>query len=202
MSTRDWYRFILQRDVTMTLDENNLQILKPCRIERNMPDKNWPMIWLRVRQSALHSEVVSFGWKMIHELLPTESRLSATIRNTPPLCKFKCQNSPVADLQHCLLSCNLVKDVGIWLLSMIRHHYKSQISEVDLLLLNMDLCESTIWIVLNTLQYCWSRRNLGKKATKEDCISSLLADLNILKDSEHRNVAEGAIELIAEPPPD
>ena len=180
----------------MILDENQLLILKPCRIERNLPELKWTDIWFRVRMPSLTSEVASFGWKMIHELLPTESRMSTTVRNTAPSCKFKCPGIPEADLQHCLLSCSLVKDVGSWLLSILHTFYNEEFSEVNILFLNRDLCEGGIWVILNTLHFCWSKRSLGKRATIEDCISSLKADLSILDESGCRNVVEVACRLI------
>ena len=140
MSTKAWYNFLL-RDVIMSRDDNQLLVLSPCRIEQNLPDNNWSHIWHRARLKALSSDATSFCFKMLHNLLPTEYRLSTILRNVSPTCKFSCHGEAPADLQHCLLTCNLVQNVGKWLLSLIELQLESEPLSVDVISLNLDLSD-------------------------------------------------------------
>ena len=85
-----------------------------CRVERIYSDANWDEIWSAYRMPCLSSATRSF----LPELLPTEQRLDRIGRNNGALCKYTCLGQPIADLDHCLFSCDLVKDVGMWLLQL------------------------------------------------------------------------------------
>ena len=195
MSTKAWYNFLLQDEI-MSRDHNQVLVFSPCRTEQNFPDKNWSDIWLRSRLKALSSNATSFCFKMLHDLLPTEYRLSTMLRNVPPTCKFSCQGEVPADLQHCLLTCKLVQDVGRWLLSVIELQLESKPASLDVISLNLDLSDGAVWVVINTLLFCWNQRKMGKRATVEECHACLVADLKILRETKHQNTAVLALEIM------
>ena len=50
MTTRYWYCYLIQRDVTVELPEaDQPRQLKACRVERLQPNTDWPQIWCRTR---------------------------------------------------------------------------------------------------------------------------------------------------------
>ena len=100
MSTAQWYRALLEREVTMAEGDNNTMEFIKSRVELASPDTDWEESWRRARLKGLGPEVTSFLWKLLHKLLPTEQRLARILPNTSDLCKY-CPNPPPADLHHC-----------------------------------------------------------------------------------------------------
>ena len=131
----------------------------PCRIEHNLPNINWSNIWLRAAQSkALSWDATSFSFKMLHDLLPTEYRLSTILRNGLPTLKFSCQGEGKARR-----ICNLVQNVSRWLYSVIESQLGSEPSSVDIISLNLNLSDGATWVVVNTLLCCWNQRRMGRR---------------------------------------
>ena len=127
MSTRQWYLYLMDREIfkkTMSdgSQENNL-----CRIERNSPDFDWTLTWEKIRLPLLPSDAVSFLWKLIHEILPTEERINSTVGNIPATCRHCCEDQHVADQIHCF--------------QLRQHLYKSQCPSVCLSV-GLSVCRS------------------------------------------------------------
>ena len=199
MSTKAWYNFLIQ-DVLKSLDDNQSLALSPCRIEQKLPDLYWPNIWLQARSKSLKSDATSFCFKLLHDLLPTEHRLSSILRNVSPSCKFYCHDNGTAaraDLTHCLFTCKLVQDVGRWLFIIIGEYLKFQPSYSNIMYLNLDVCDGVIWVIVNTLMHCWKKRSMGRRATIEECLACLITDLNILSDTKYRETAVLALDILS-----
>ena len=74
MSTRDWYHYLLQQDITSDLPDPDLpRQLKPCRVERFHPDTDWCQVWSKVRNRFVDSATTTTAWQLVHQLLPCES---------------------------------------------------------------------------------------------------------------------------------
>ena len=108
MTNRQWYYHLL-RDTTSG----------PSRAESAHPDTDWPAVWRKVRLPCLGSEESSHVFRLLHDLLPSEGRLSQVLPGTPPTCKHGCPGSPVADTTDCFLMCRLTSEVGQWLLRLV-----------------------------------------------------------------------------------
>ena len=107
---------------------------------------------------------MSFLWKLLHNILPTEERLSRILANSAAQCKL-CPVPVIADQAHCLFQCVSTREVGNWLLSLVRHHDPSV--SVDKLLKLEFLCEQSaempiVWLLAQTLLYMWGVRASGK----------------------------------------
>ena len=186
MSIKQWYRFLLKQEFSDMVDAD--MVTRPCRIERLNPTVKWDIAWKNVHLKALRSTEISFAWKLIHDLLPTEERLYSTIGNSPETCKFLCIGNPLANLEHCLLSCSLTCDVGSWLLDLIRKKCPS-LNVKDILWLQMEDCDALVWIVVKTLFYCWNQRVSCKRAEADKCVSLLLADLRLMMPTQFVDLA-------------
>ena len=57
-------------------EEDNKQILRPCRIEHKHEDYEWETIWPRIRLPGLGTELASFIFKVLHDILPTQERVA------------------------------------------------------------------------------------------------------------------------------
>jgi hypothetical protein len=75
MTTSMWYRVILESTVTHRAGQGTANELIPCRVEEKYPDKDWDRAWSYLVLPGLPSDLTSFLWLMIHNLLPTKERL-------------------------------------------------------------------------------------------------------------------------------
>ena len=81
MSTKQWYRLLVEEEVTMHQLEDNQRDFIMSRAELSSPTNDWERTWRRCRLKGLGSEATSFLWKLVHHLLPTEDRLSNILPN-------------------------------------------------------------------------------------------------------------------------
>ena len=76
MTSKQWYRVLLDKTVLKEKTDSGEFILKKCRAELKHPDNDWDTSWVLARLKGLESSQISFLWKMLHNLLPTQSRIS------------------------------------------------------------------------------------------------------------------------------
>ena len=79
MSLKQWYQLLLENNVTMREVDNCMKYI-PCRVELQHPNNDWELTWRRSRRPGLGSELSSFMFRLLHQLLPTTERLH---RKTP-----------------------------------------------------------------------------------------------------------------------
>ena len=126
---------------------------------------------------------------MLHLLLPTEERLARILPNTSNLCKY-CPNPITADISHCLFQCVRTREVGSWLLSLVKQHDQSATAE-RLVKLEFEAEESTemplVWILSQTLLYMWGVRASGKTVSLIITRAILESKISLLRETRHRN---------------
>ena len=115
MSTSQWYRVLLEKEVTMVeKDDHSMEYIK-CRAELAAPSTDWELTWERARLKGLGSESTSFLFKLLHRILPTEERVSRILTNSSPNCKL-CPTPAIGDLEHSFFNCVSTQNVGSILL--------------------------------------------------------------------------------------
>ena len=177
MSIKEWYFFLLQRE--LCFQDGQMAAFKPCRVERLNPNARWDNIWKNVHLRSLSSDEISFAWKLVHQLLPTEERVNAALRNSSPKCKFSCPGDQSADLKHCFFSCELTADVGRLLLKIIQQQCPNS-TEDEILNLDIAVDEALMWCIVKTLHYCWSNRIANKTVNVNRWIALLMADFRLM----------------------
>ena len=115
MTTKQWYKFLVEKEVTMLPINNEPPQLRPCKVELANPDLNWTDVWSKVRLPYLSSEVKTFTWKLLHKLLPSKGRLHEVNPALPPDCRF-CP-AAIANLEHIMFQCSKTRSVGTFVLS-------------------------------------------------------------------------------------
>ena len=66
MTTAQWYRVLLAREVTMMeIVDQPMQYIS-CRTELASPNTDWELTWRRARLKGLGSEATSFICKLLH----------------------------------------------------------------------------------------------------------------------------------------
>ena len=165
----------------------------PCKVELLKPEINWEQIYAKLKISSLPSDVRSFGWKLIHQLLPCESLLKQRLISNSDKCRFSCDL--VANLDHCLFECTLVKEVGLWVLNVVKK-FDPSANRCDVLCLNFAESDSLVWVVLHSLNFAWCKRSDGKIAHALDLNAMMRSTLQILQNSDHQKMAMEALQLI------
>ena len=202
LSSGDWYRVLLENNITMTVDESGRRILKPCKVEMKNPDVNWEITWRRASLPGLSSADHSFLWKMLHNVLPTHERLHRLGMNNiiSPLCS-QCDQAVNDDLPHALVTCPQNKEVIDWLLNQLVH-VSPNICPHQLVLLSLaDLQEEhelpVTWLISQTLSYIWTQRIIQKKPTLFQTRALLEAGVSIMRKSRFYECSN-AIKAIIE----
>ena len=189
MSTAQWYRVLVEQDITMIEQvDSSMQYIK-TRSELASPNTDWENSWRRARLKGLGSEATSFLFKLLHLLLPTEQRLARILPNSSEFCKI-CPNQPVADLCHCLFQCVSSQEVGGWLLRLVGHHDPS-VTAGKLIKLEFQSDEPSempiVWITARTLLYLWKMRMDGKVASLIMTRAKLESKISLLRETRYKN---------------
>ena len=135
-----WYRVLLENHVTHEVVKSRMR-LKPCKAEIKNPEVDWEKVWPLAVTPGLPSELLTFLWRMIHNLLPCQTRLfRLSMPNiTSNICTL-CDNNQVGDLTHSLMLCSFNDGAGQFLLSLLQNHIPS-LQPAQVVLLDLDVQE-------------------------------------------------------------
>ena len=192
MKSGDWYRVLIENKVTMETDMEGRRVLKPSKVENRNPDVDWPNTWSLINMKGLNPTEKSFLWKMINNLLPTQSRLfRLKIKDTlSPLCS-RCDRGESDDLIHALITCDLNTEISTWLMTILQNHISTlqprQVVLLDLGPLDESLRLPLVWLISSTLSLVWEARRENKRPTLHKIRSSLEAKVNILRKTRYVN---------------
>ena len=200
MDSATWYKVLLENFVTHRVIDSGVRELIPCRIERINPTLEWDNTWSLATTPGLPSELTSFNWKMIHDLLPTRERL---FRLGMPdisssLCDL-CSLDTEDNLQHALPQCpfNTACDFLLTALRPVVPHVLP--AQIVLLQLDVDLdCHLPIsFIISSVLSQTWSSRKMKKIFTLHSIRAELEAGVQILRKSRHWKSAQKIDDILS-----
>ena len=108
MTTKQWYRALLEDQVLMSPEtDNSPATLLPCRVELLHTNTDWSCTWTLARSRGIGSDLPSFLFKLLHQLLPTKDRTSRFAVPDPNVNPAKCSICKTAteDQLHAFFSC-------------------------------------------------------------------------------------------------
>ena len=192
MKSGDWYRVLIENKVTMETDAEGRRILKPSKVESRNPDVDWPNTWSLTNMKGLNPTEKSFLWKMINNLLPTQSRLfRLKIKNTPCHLCSRYDRGESDELPHALLTCSLNTETSTWLMRILQTHIPAlqpkQVVLLDLGPVDESLRLPLVWLISSTLSLVWEARRENKRPSLHKIRSSLEAKVNILRKTRFTN---------------
>ena len=190
MTEKMWYKFLLEHKVTM-VEEGNNQILIPCRTEHKHEDFEWELIWLRIRLPGLGTELTSFIFKVLHDILPTQERVSRTNQAVTGTCYLCDPNpKPVEDLQHGLIDCIGNQGVGHAVLNCLPLDSVNKVKVLKLQLqLDNDVELPVVWFLSAAWLSIWETRKSGRRPKLYQLRSDLEAKVNMLQETRHAEAA-------------
>ena len=138
---------------------------------------------------GLGSEATSFLWKLFHQLLPNEERLSRILPNTSADCKY-CPEVPRANMEHCFFHCVKTREVVSWLLSLVKQ-YDPSASRQRILKLEFEATDATemplVWLAANTFLLIWGARMNGNSASLITTRAKLERKISLLRETRYGN---------------
>ena len=158
-----------------------------CRVELASPEVDWENCWRLSRMPGLGAELTSFLFKLLHQILPTQERVSRTNPAATPLCKLaSCNLEVVEDLSHALVHCRGNNGVGLKIVAGARTTLPGTSVE-HLLQLNFGLEDdkelSTVWWLAAGFLAIWNTRAAGKRIDQYLIRAQLEAKINLLRET-------------------
>ena len=181
MTSRQWYFQLLEDNVTM--DTSTPRKFISSRAEALTPDIDWKRIWRLARLKGLTPDQTSFLWRLLHQLLPTLSRVHRMTPNTSPNCKH-CEDGVVEDLQHALISCPFNIELSQALMNILSV-YQPNLDPAQALTLNFEMEEHMelplVWLTTNVFQEIWNNRKEKKRCVLVRARADLEARVSLLR---------------------
>ena len=197
----DWYMLLLEENCTIEVGESdrwdNKEYIK-CRVERASPDADWPLVWRLARYGGLGPDNISFLFRMIHQTLPTQERVSRTKPGTSPQCKLQECSAVTEDLSHALLHCPGNESVGLNLLTCLRE-IQPGLQADALLRLEIQVEEElelpVVWTAATILRIVWNMRQTSPRIRPYLVRSQLEAEINLLRGTRYSEATNKITEL-------
>ena len=202
MTIKQWYTVLVEDKLLMSpATEDSPAVLLPIRPEIRSPQTDWSRVWQNARKRGLGTELSSFQFKVIHDLLPTQERISRIGAAGEPqdLC-LHCRLDR-EDLVHCFFDCPRNKGVGLRLLGCIQQVIPGLSSDAALRLdfvLNLADEEQLAvqGILINGLKYIWEAKLSKKTLTMYRMRAEIEAYISLLRRTRFSNAAVRMEEMV------
>ena len=187
MSIKHWVKLLTEDGLTMEVAETRQ--FKPCRVEVASPSTDWTLCWRICRLGGLGSELTSFNFKLLHQLLVSRVRLNQMTPATSPLCSHCTDENE--DLLHAFINCRFNNDAGKILLNIIKNFIPDISGQA---LLRLELCDlpkdSEFPITYFTsfiLMTIWEKRMSKTRISLYDIRATLEAKCNLLRTTRFKD---------------
>ena len=185
------YKFLL---LEITMQESEVTVYKPFKVEINSPNIQWDRTWKLSRQQMLGPNLTSFLFKLLHQILPTAERVSRILPNKSPLCsRCRVEDPVVETLCHSMFECPDNQGAGEVLLQGLRR-FIPDLSPLDILQLNFDLDEELnfpiVWCTATFLSSLWLLRSDKKKVELFKIRADMESKVRLLRESRLLKTSE------------
>ena len=171
---------------------------KPVKCEIKNPNVDWTRSWDLAKMKHLTSEQSSFLFKLLHNILPTNSRLHHLKQKDNPACSH-CSSGFADDCQHALLNCSKNEDVNIWVISFTRKVVPN-CSLLDIVTLNLDINEDMkyplVWALSHVFSLIWHLRMNKKSVSLFNIRADMEARINFLRTTRVSGLADKLENLL------
>ena len=187
MSIKQWVQVLTEDYLTMEVAET--KTYRPCRVEISSPSTDWTLSWRICRLSGLGSELTSFNFKLLHQLLVCRVRLHQLNPTASPMCSLCSQTNE--DLLHVFFDCDYNNDVGKTLLNTVKNSIPSITAEallhLELAHLPADYEFPITYFTSFILMTIWEKRMSKSRILPYDIRSTLEAKCILLRKTRHRD---------------
>ena len=160
----------------------------PCKAELDSPDTDWSLSWAACRQPGVPPELASFLWRMMLNLLCTQSKLYRMGTTQSPVCKMPgCTDN--GTLEHELLYCSKNNGVGQKLLRCLQNYVPGLQPDAALRLEYGDISQETslpmTLVTAIILQSVWKERESNTSVRPHSVRADLEQYINLLRKTRH-----------------
>ena len=200
MSEKEWYQVLLEDNCTMMVDIEGNSSNKMCRVERASPEADWENSWRLARLPGLGPDNISFLFKMMHDLLPTQERVARTKPRTSPTCPMPGCQEAVEDRGHALVLCGGNNDVGQRMMRCLRDYVPNmEVGAALRLEINVeeDLELPLVWLMASVFLSVWKLRVDKSRIQLYQVRAQLEANINLLRETRFSDKAIILDQLVA-----
>jgi hypothetical protein len=192
MSVKEWYKFLLERNVTMReVDQEGRRELIPCKKEVRHPAISWSESYRLSRLKGLSPDSKSFLFKLVHTLLPSKERVHHLTPTSSPLCW--CDSGDQETYTHLFYDCIKNREAGEALLRCVKA-YDQNLTVEKTLRLEFATDETfllpTVATLSTGLEFIWENRKMRKTTTLFKMRAELEAAASIRRRSRLQCVRE------------
>ena len=173
--------------------------LIPCRVETRHPEHDWETAWRRARLLGLGPTLTSFLFKVLHDLLPTQERISRTNPAVTGWCS-RCiteDHGETENLDHALISCPANNRVGIAILECLP---QGRLQGQDVLRLQFAIEGEqelpVVWFLAAAWSIIWGYRSAGRRIELYRVRADLEAKVSLLRETRYVEAAEAISSMI------
>jgi hypothetical protein len=199
MTAGMWYRWLMEDNITHQLTISGTVPIQ-CKIEVKHPHADWERAWSLAITPGVSSKQLTFLWKMVRDLLPSQARL---FRLKMPyinseICSL-CDLNMVGNLTHSLLLCPYNNGAGQFLLDKLNQHIPNILPQ-QVVLLDLDVCDDLklpfVFLIASILSDIWESRKDKKPCHLNTIRAALEAGINILRKSMHSKAASSLDRIL------
>ena len=203
MTTKQWYQALMEDQVLMSpANDDSPATLLPVRVELLHPSTDWTSTWSLSRTKGLSSDLTAFLFRLLHQLLPTQDRVSRLVggqNEHTGRCSLCLQE--VEDQVHAFFTCQKSMIPGLACIGYVqtvlpnlsqdealRLEFGQELSEAD--------CLATVCILSTGLKYIWEARVEKKAATVYKMRAEIEAKVSIVRKTRYSNSGTKIMEMM------
>ena len=191
MTSKDWYLYLLDKEVLNTIEhqDDGTEILKLIKFkaEEKFISSDWERTWQRANLRVLNSGGQSFIFRILHDLHRTTERESKTNRFVLSQECTLCDTNTVDNIIRHSFVCPFNKNAMDWLIDTIKT-VDPTVTSTKILLLDFEtntdiVTMACIWIIVESLSFVWARRKQRKAVNLNEIKATLRTEAGVLRSS-------------------
>ena len=197
MTSSQLYKILLGINITTEFSDLGAREKRQMKPEKLYPEVDWKDHWNILKTKGISSNQRSFIFKILHNILPTKSRLFRMNLSDSPLCPL-CVHGETEDLVHSLLLCDYNSVINDWIIAVLFDLDPSlvlcEFSSIDIMLFNLQTEPEKrlpiVFFLASVFFIIWQKRQSRKPILLTEVTSSLKAEVSIWKESKYNSAAE------------
>ena len=165
------------------------------------PEVDWTRTWEMMNSRGLDAEKTTFLFKLLHNILPLNSRLHRMNILESPFCSH-CPHNIGEDSCHAFLACDYNGYANDWIITALIDIDDSlaheELTPSNIATLNFNVAPETrlsvVWFLASVFPLIWEARKLRKPVSVFKMSRTIAADIAILRNTKHQKAAN-KIEL-------
>ena len=196
MSCKDWYKAILERNITTQIVTSGAREPLLSRSERKHMEVDWKRTWETINVKGISGIRTTFLLRCLYDILPVKSRLNRLSLADSPFCDL-CTHKVCEDLPHALLGCEYNAFANDWIIAVLIDLdpglAEAELSSDNIVKLNLKIEDDrkfpVVWFLSLVLDLVWQARQARKPVSVTRMKALIGAEVSIMKETNLKNFA-------------